>query len=79
MLHYLAFGGQQLIREKYLIDFVLRLLIDNAPFQDSIPLQVNKNGYEKIKPRVKATIKRAIIPTIDRLQNSAITRLKISY
>jgi hypothetical protein len=78
-VHYLAIGGQLLIRKNQLIDFVLRLLIDNAHFRELILLQVNKNGSVHIKPRVKATIKEAIIAGTDRLQGSTMTRIEFSY
>jgi hypothetical protein len=78
-VHYLATDYQQLMREKCFIDFVLRLLLDNAHFRELILLQVNKNGRIKIKLRVKATIKEAIIAGIDRLQESTMTRIEFSY
>ncbi len=78
-VHYLATVYEQLMREKCFIDFVLRLLIDNAHFRELILLQVNKNDNIQIKPHVKATIKEAIIAGIDRLQESTMTRIEFSY
>jgi hypothetical protein len=78
-VHYLAIGGYHLIREKYVVNFVMRLLVNNAHLRELILLQVNKNGYTKIKPRIKETIKEAILTGIDRLQDSTMTRIEFSY
>ena len=78
-VRYLAIGGQQLIIEKRMIDFVSKLLIDDVRFRDSILLQINKNGRVGLKPRVKANTKEAIRTKIDRLQDQITTRIEFSY
>ncbi|CAF3358303.1 unnamed protein product [Rotaria socialis] len=78
-VRYLAIGGQALIREKHLIDFALRFLVDTVYFRELILLQVNKIDNVKLKPRVKAAVKEAIASKIDRLQNSTMTRIEFSY
>ncbi|CAF2160023.1 unnamed protein product [Rotaria magnacalcarata] len=78
-VHYLAIGGEHLIREKQMVDFVLELLIDKAHFRELILLQINKNGNARLKPHVKANTKQAIIEKIDRLQDSTMTQIEFSY
>ncbi|CAF2057699.1 unnamed protein product [Rotaria magnacalcarata] len=78
-VRYLAIGGQALIREKHLIDFALRFLVDTVYFRELILLQVNKIDNVKLKPRVKAVVKEAIVSKIDRLQNSIMTRIEFFY
>jgi hypothetical protein len=78
-VHYLAIGEQQLIREKQMVDFVLKLLIDKAHFRELILLQINKNGNVRLKPHRKANTIQAIVAKIDRLQDPTMTRIEFSY
>ncbi|CAF1375235.1 unnamed protein product, partial [Adineta steineri] len=78
-VHYLAIGGQQLVREKEMVNFVCELLIDKAHFCELILLQINKNGNVRLKPQVKENTKQAIVAKIDRLKDSTVTRLEFSY
>ncbi|CAF3878575.1 unnamed protein product, partial [Rotaria sp. Silwood2] len=48
-MHYLAIRGQELIREKQMVDLVLELLINKAYFRELILLQINKNGRITLK------------------------------
>ncbi|CAF0924729.1 unnamed protein product [Rotaria sordida] len=78
-VHYLSFSGQELVREKQMVNFVCELLVDKGHFCELLLLQINKNGNFTLKPCVKENIKQAIVAKINRLKDSTTIQIEFSY